>query len=270
MAAPSISTFGSQLRYWRRRRGLSQLRLATEADISARHLSFIETGRSKPSRDMVVHLAAVLDVPLRHCNTLLNAAGYAEAFPARDLSVPEMAPVARALRFLLDNHEPYPAVVIDRLWNLIMANGAIQRLIGFLDMPLAAADGTRPNLLKTFFDPNGLRPAIVNWETVAAGIIVRLQRETAAAGNDAEAVRLIGELLSYPGVPAQWQAFEPDAETDPMIAIDIEKNGNVLRFFTLISTFGTPNDVTLQELRTETMFPADADTDKFLRDLPVP
>ena len=267
LTTETASAYGGQLRYWRHRRGLSQLRLATEADISSRHLSFMETGRSRPSRDMVVHLAAVMEVPLRHQNTMLTSAGYAQAYRARDLSGAEMAPVTSALNFMLEKHEPYPAVVLDRLWSVVMANRPMQGMIGLLGLDPGAAPGEPPNFLRACFDPAQIRPSIVNWETVAWNIIGRVHREIAHGGDDAELKMLLDEMLAYPDVPVEWRSYDPTAETDPMITVELDLNGTRLRLFTLISTFGTPNDITLQELRIETMFPADEPTDRILKDL---
>lgn len=260
------SSVGGLLKQWRERRRMSQLALAVEAGISSRHLSFVETGRSHPSREMVLLLAGVLDVPPRARNDLLAAAGYAPIYRESGLDAPEMAQFRRALDFILRQQEPYPAIVLDRHWNILLANEGAGRLIGLLLDPAAAAAAGSPNALRLVYHPDGLRPYIVNWEATAAALIQWLHRDL-LRGADAEIRRLLDELLAYPDVPRNWRTLDLDAPTAPLLAIEVQKGDTHLRFFTTLTTLGTPYDITLHELRIENFFPADDATDTALRRL---
>jgi transcriptional regulator with XRE-family HTH domain len=265
--APSPSPFGQLLRQWRERRHMSQLALAVEAEISTRHLSFVETGRAQPSREMVLLLARVLDVPPRARNELLTAAGYAPTYRERRLDAPEMAEVSRALGFMLRQQEPYPALVVDGHWNILMSNEGTRRLIGlFLDADALAAVGP-PNAIRLTYHPRGLRPFIVNWEATAAALIQWLHRDMVRGIGTAETRRLLDELLSYPDVPRQWRTLDVDASTAPFLAVELAKGDVHLRFFSTLTTLGVPYDITLQELRVECFFPADAPSEALMRDL---
>ncbi len=201
---------------------MSQLALAIEAEIWTRHLSFLETGRTQPSRGMVQLLARVLEVPLRGRNELLTAAGYAPVYRETGLDAPEMAQVKQALGFMLRQQEPCPAMVLDRHWNILMTNEAMRRVMGlFLDPAATAALGT-PNAMRLSYHPQALRPYIVNWEATAAAFIQWLHRDLLRTG-DAETRRLLDELLSYPDVPRQWQLLDLDASTAPFLAIELKK-----------------------------------------------
>lgn len=255
------SPFGTALKRWRAARGVSQLSLALDAGISSRHLSFVETGRSEPSRPMVLRLAEALDLPLRERNSLLQAAGYAPLYRARTLDDADMAQVRRAIDIVLAGHEPFPALVIDRWFNLIAANSAALRIVNFLGV---AAEPPL-NLLRLILHPDQLRPYIVNWEEVAWPIVLRAKRELEAFGADEEASRLLEEILSYPGVPQEWHVPAFDGEAPPFLAMTFEKDGARLSWFSTISTFGTAQDVTLQELHIENLYPADPETEQFAR-----
>jgi transcriptional regulator with XRE-family HTH domain len=259
---------GQLLKQWRERRRMSQLGLATEAEISARHLSFVETGRTRPSHDMLLHLSQVLDVPPRARNELLTAAGYAPLYRETPLDAPEMAQAKQALGFMLRQQEPYPAMVLDRQWNIVTTNDAMGRVVGLLLDGDAAAAGA-PNAMRLCFHPQGLRPAIVNWDATAAALIQWLHRDLIRTG-DAEIRRLLDELLAYPGVPRDWQALDLDAPTAPFLAIEMRKGDARFSFFTLLASLGTPYDITLHELRIECFFPADAATEAALRRLAAP
>lgn len=260
------SSVGGLLKQWRERRRMSQLALAVEAGISSRHLSFVETGRGHPSREMVLLLAGVLDVPPRARNDLLAAAGYAPVYRESGLDAPEMAQFRRALGFILQQQEPYPAIVLDRHWNILLANEGAGRFIGLLLDPAAAAAAGSPNALRLVYHPQGLRPYIVNWEATAAALIQWLHRDL-LRGADAEIRRLLDELLAYPDVPRNWRTLDLDAPTAPFLAIEVQKGDTHLRFFTTLTTLGTPYDITLHELRIENFFPADDATDTALRRL---
>jgi transcriptional regulator with XRE-family HTH domain len=252
----TTNRFGPRLRWWRERRGWSQLDLALAADVSQRHVSFVESGRTAPSREMVLRLATALDVPLRQQNALLVAAGYAPAWRERSLAEPELTKVNSALGFILDQQEPYPAVVVDRRWNLLRANTGAVRLTEFLadDPPAPAADPV--NLADALMAPDGLRRSIVNWPEVA-GYFLRTVQADAIADGTAETADLLERLLAYPDVAALAHALPPEDPTAPVLLMRFRKRDTALALFTTIATLGTPLDVTVQELRIESFFPAD-------------
>src|SRR5215208_6967222 len=209
--------FGTLLRQWRDTRHLSQLALASEAGISTRHLSFLETGRAQPSRAMVQLLAGMLDVPLGERNALLVSAGYAPMYGDRPLVAPELEPVRRALEFILRQQEPYPALVLDGQWNVVMRNEASRRIFELFR-------GTREtaNVMRTVFHPDMLRPFIVNWEDVAVCLMHSLHREVAASGHEA-VVQLRNELLAYPDVPSRWRTPSDLACMAPLVPMQLRK-----------------------------------------------
>jgi len=261
------SAFGPLLRQWRARRRMSQLDLAAEAEISSRHLSFIETGRAGPSREMVRLLAQVLDVPLRDRNALLTAAGYAPIYRETRLEAPAMAQARRALDFILRQQEPYPALVLDRHWNVLDVNeGSARVQQAFLDSAAVAELGT-PNAMRLMFHPRAFRPHIVNWEAIAASLIQWLHRDALSGFADSETRALLQELLSYPDVPRHWRTLDVEASTTPFLPIEFSKDELSLRYFTTLTSLGTPHDITLQELRIECFFPADEATEAASRRL---
>ena len=260
MAAELESPFGRLLREWRSRRRVSQLDLALEAGVSSRHVSFIETGRAQPSREMILVLARVLDVPLRDRNDLLMSAGYAAIYRATDLDAPALEQARRALDFMLKQQEPYPAIVVDRSWNLLKANnGAVKLVEAFADPDAASEWGG--NAMRLMFHPRGLRPHIVNWEAMAAALIQWLHRDVLSGLGGADTRRLLEDLLTYPGVPPRWRTLDLDVSTAPFLAIEFQKDDVNLRYFSTLTSLGTPHDITLQELRVEAFFPADAATE---------
>jgi transcriptional regulator with XRE-family HTH domain len=263
------SAFGRVLRQWRARRGMSQLDLALAAGVSSRHVSFIETGRAQPSREMVLLLARVLDMPLRDRNDLLTAAGYAALYRATDLEAPALAQVRRALDFILRQQEPYPAIVIDRHWNILQANGGTTRLVELFLEPGATTE-LGLNAMRLMFHPRGFRPHIGNWAAMAAALIQWLHRDVLSGFADAETRRLLEELLAYPGVPAHWRTLDLDASTGPFLPIEFRRGEIALRFFSTLTSLGTPHDITLQELRIESFFPADEATEVLARRLAGP
>ena len=252
------TTFAARLRWWRERRGLSQLALAMTAEVSQRHLSFLEVGRTAPSREMVLRLAATLDLPLRQQNVLLLAAGFAPVWRESAFAAPELAVVNRALDYMLAQQEPYPAFVVDRRWNLLRLNKGGQRLVGFLtDTPPAEADSSNPiNLADALMAPDALRPLIVNWREVALYFLRGVQADALADGTD-ETAALLERLLAYPDTPRISEAPSMDEVQGPVLAIHFAKGATSLRLFTTLATLGTPQDVTAQEIRIECFFPAD-------------
>jgi transcriptional regulator with XRE-family HTH domain len=252
---------GTLLRDWRQRRRMSQLDLALEAGVSARHLSFLETGRSKPSREMVLHLSDQLDVPLRDRNQLLLAAGYAPAYAEHDLDAPELGPVRDAIDQVLRAHEPYPALVVDRHWGLVAAN----RPVGALTAGVAAELLEPPaNVLRLSLHPDGLAPRIANLHQWRTHLLDRLAREATASGDPA--LRALHEEL------AGYSAGEPGAELDPAFAdiavpLRLRHGGRELAFLSTATTFGTAVDVTVAELSIESFFPADVETAEAMRAL---
>jgi len=253
-------SFGSGLRFWRDRRGLSQLELAADAETTQRHVSFLESGRATPSREMVLRLGGVLGLPLRQQNALLLAAGFAPAWSENDLSAPELARVNRALDLMLAQQEPYPAFVVDRRWNLLRANAGAARLTEFLLGPAPADTPTeRPNLAVVLVSPDGLRPSIVNWEDVALYLIRGVQADAIADGTR-ETADLLHRLLAFPGLPALSRVPPPAHGQAPVLVIHFRRADIALRMFTTIATLGTPHDVTLEEIRIECFFPQDDET----------
>ena len=262
-------TFGSRLGAWRRRRGLSQLDLAGIADSSQRHLSFLESGRTAPSREMVLRLAAALDLPLRQQNSLLLAAGFAPVWRESDLAAPELAEVKAALAYMLGQQEPFPAVVVDRRWNILDANGGTARLVAFLDDPPAAdappAPSAEPaNLADALMAPQGMRRFLTNWPEVALYFLRGVQADALADGAP-ETAALFDRLAAYPGVPSLARGAAGDEPQGPVLTMHFRRGDVTLRLFTTIATLGTPQDVTLQEIRIECFVPADEATTAWFR-----
>jgi transcriptional regulator with XRE-family HTH domain len=261
--------FGPMLRSWRRRRGASQLALALQSGVSQRHVSFLESGRARPSREMVVQLSTALDVPLRQRNEMLLAAGFAPAYRESNLASPELAPVRQAIDFMLKQQEPYPAVVIDRLWNLLQANDAANAFTVFLfeGAPPPPPPGKAPNLLRWILDPRALRSKISNWEEVARYLVSATYAEILAAGGEPRALAFIEEIMAYPDVPTSFRKLRFEERPPPMLTVDYLVGGKALSVFTTIATLGTPQDITLQEVRVECFFPADDRSDALFRSL---
>ena len=264
LGQPEKPTFGALLRHWRTSRRLSQLGLAVEAGISARHLSFLETGRAQPSRDMVQLLAGMLDVPLADRNAMLIGAGYAPVYGERPLAGPELAHVRRALEFMLRQSEPYPAIVLDGYHDIVMRNDASRRIMEIFRGPVPA--NRTINGLRTIFDPEGLRPFIANWEEMAECLMQGLQRHIAETGHQA-LITLREELLAYPGVPARLGTATAGSAEHPVINMHLKKGDLSLVFFSAMSFISRARDITLQELKIEYFFPADAATEQFTRRL---
>jgi transcriptional regulator with XRE-family HTH domain len=262
-----LSPFGRLLRQWRALRGVSQLGLAVEAGTSTRHLSFVETGRSKPSREMVLRLAEALDVPLRERNALLAAAGFASIYRERDLEAPELEPLRRVLAFLLERQDPYPAFLVDRCFRVLRANRAAAQSLALFSRDAPVWREEPLNLLTLTLHPDGLRPHLVNWDAVASALVGRLQRAAALAGSDAELARLLETTLALPGLPESCRAPDPSLPLPPFLPMQLKFGELELRLFSTLTTIGTPQDVTLQELHIESLMPADEASDAALRAL---
>lgn len=262
-------TVGHLIRDWRQLRRLSQLDLALEAEISQKHLSFIESGRSAPSRDMVLHLAEYLAVPLRERNALLLAAGYAPVYLERSLEDPSLQAAKSAIDLVLKGHEPYPAVAVDRHWTLLAANAAVTPLLGLV----TDAELLRPpvNVLRLSLHPGGLAPFIVNLAEWRSHLIARLRQQIRATADPILADLLI-ELLTYPA-PLQpvrkGHAPESEAEAAIVVPMQLKVGDQALSLISTTTVFGTPVDITLSELALETFFPADAETAEALRAMAI-
>ncbi|MBP7340643.1 helix-turn-helix transcriptional regulator [Niveispirillum sp.] len=255
----NAEAFGPLLKRWRASRGVSQLDLALSCNTSQRHLSFLESGRSRPSRGMVLQLATALSVPLRHQNALMLAAGFAPAWDSSPLEAPEMAPVKAAITHMLETQAPFPAVVVDRHYNLIQANSGAQRLLGFLAGP-AIAGLSNPNLVRLLLSP-GMRDLVENWEEVAAWMIRRLKAE-ALLEDPLQAVDTdpFADLFTDPSLTELAAPFGDGATDAPTLYTRFTKDGVRLSLFSIIAMVGTPLDAGLQNLRVELFYPADEPT----------
>jgi transcriptional regulator with XRE-family HTH domain len=247
---------GQLIRSWRMRRRMSQLDLAGEADISQRHLSFIESGRARPSREMILHLSERLDVPLRQRNILLTAAGFAPSFGERPLAHPTLAPAMEAVQRVLAGHEPNPAIAVDRHWNLVAANGAVAPLLEGVAEPSLTTPPV--NVLRLSLHPKGLAPRILNLAEWRAHLLERLRRLIDASG-DPELEALEAELDGYPSGVTRTPVVH-DEGSAIVHPLRIRVGDSVLSLISTITVFGTPLDVTLSELAIESFFPADEET----------
>ena len=282
---PSGSELGALLRHWRDARRRSQFDLSIDTGVSQRHISFIESGRSAPGRQTLLDIAQALDVPLRDRNILLLAAGFAPLYSEGNWNTQEMRGINRALERMLRQHEPFPAVVMDRYWNVFMANDAAPRFFNSFN-PEATHKEPR-NILHMMFDPQRMRPFIANWEDVARSLFERVYRESVGRLMDEKTQELLAELLAYPSVDPEWKApgrskisrttgrssskapsraasgavSEGSSSRLPIIPISFVKDGQVLNYFSMVATVGTPQTISAQELRLECMFPADEATE---------
>lgn len=258
----SYRPVGDHLREWRQRRRMSQLDLALEAEISQKHLSFVENGRSVPSREMVLNLAAHLDLPLRERNAMLLAAGYAPHFPERPLDDPALKPARAAIDLILKGHEPYPALAIDRHWTLVAANAALPPLLAGVSDPALLSPPV--NVLRLSLHPDGLAPRIANLPEWRQHLLERLRQQIAVTGDPA-LIRLMADLSAYPAPVRPSGAPAPDYG-GIAVPLQLRSPEGVLSFISATTLFGTPVDVTLSEIALETFFPADAATAVALRD----
>jgi transcriptional regulator with XRE-family HTH domain len=250
----AISDFGTLLRYWRGLRRTSQLALASDAGTTPRYVSFVETGRSQPSRRMVLRLARALDVPLRERNDLLLAAGYAPVYTLASLGSSELARIETAIDSMLAQHEPFPAVVMNRGWDVLRANAGAERLFGTLLAPDPIPDDA--NVLRLVVEPGPVRASILNWTDVVPALFDRARREAVGGVLDARTAELVARLRDRPDVQAALEAAETEP-TAPVVDLQFAFEGSVVGFFSVVATIGTPIDVTAQELRFEAFFPSD-------------
>ena len=264
-ARPAL--FPDLLRSWRKHRKLSQWDLSLTAGISQRHLSFLESGRSSPSREMVLRLADTLEVPLQEQNTLLGSAGFAPVFQEAGLDDDSLAQAKQALEVMLKHHEPYPCLVADKNWNMLMSNEANIRLFSLFVDPLSVwadvADTGSKNLVKLALHPKGLKPYIGNWELFARYFLHGLEQELRFNPYSIQTRALLEEIRDYPDLPAEASFTSPN--NLPFLSLQLQKGDLEINLFTMVSTFGNPHDITLQQLRIETFFPADEETEKAIR-----
>ncbi|WP_169569803.1 helix-turn-helix domain-containing protein [Sneathiella limimaris] len=260
------SDFGSLLKKWRKVKGFSQLDLAMAADSSARHISFIETGRSQPSREMVLRLAVAMEVPLRDRNRLLNEAGYRSAYTERPLEGKGLEQIKRALSFILDKQEPYPALVMNRCFDILMINHTGAKFVSALGLQLGGQNGP-PNILRMSLHPDGFRNVVKDWEQSAGHMIHRAYRQLRGQDENDRLAILLKEVLAYPGVPESFQVEDPTKDALPVLPIEFMLNGLNLSWITTVASFGTPQDVTAEEVMVECMFPSDEQTDRFAKAL---
>lgn len=253
----ATSHFGALLRGWRSARRMSQLDLAGAADISARHLSCVETGKAQPGREVVIRIAETLEIPLRDRNALLMAAGYAPIYPETALATSPLAEMRRAIDLLLAQQEPFPASVLDRHWNIVRSNTGFDRLVAHV---LGGRPSKHVNMIRQIFDREDVGGIIVNWAEVAGAVIGNLQHALAATPGDAVGHALVAEVLSYPGVPTRWRQLDMARTPSPLLTTVMRDGEGALSFFSTITTFAMPRDVTLDELRIECCFPTDAPT----------
>ena len=260
-AMPSLA-FGERLREWRQVRSFSQARLAEDAEVSTRHLSYLENGRSNPSREMVLVLASALELPLRERNDWLGAAGFAPAYSETPLSASAMAPLRDAVKRTLDHHDPHPAVAVDSSYDVQLVNGGMRKLIGaFVAEP---SPEVVSNLIVATFHPQGVRPFVVDWEPLAGLFVERLHRQARLPGGERRA-QLLAQVLAYPGVPRSFQNPDPRRILAPFVALHLKRGDLELRFFSFLCSVGTPIDVTAEELSLELYHPMDDATAAWLR-----
>jgi transcriptional regulator with XRE-family HTH domain len=254
--------FNSLLREWRSRRGASQLALALDARVSARHLSFLETGRSRPSRAMVLRLADALDLPLRERNGLLLSAGFAPRFGERPLTSEELQQAFRAVRLMLDAHEPYPAFALDRYWNIVLWNRPLAAMLGDLTAEGRSID--RINALDLVFEPGPMRERFLNWDEVASAVLKRLRGQLARAASDQRLQEAWRKVQESPGVADLIRGGHADATAPILVPMKLREGDQVLTWINTLAVFGATGDVTLDELVVESFFPGDEETRRFV------
>lgn len=253
--------FPALLRHWRTRRGMSQLDLGLAANVSARHVSFLENARAAPSREMVLRLASTLQVPLRDQNVLLRASGFADAWAEPEVGPGGLPkPILAAIDRMLEKHEPYPMTVLDRTYNVTRANrGGTALLSRFVHKPEKLAGGL--NIFELIFDPDLARPFMLDWERVAHSLVARLHREVLASPEDGALAALLASLFRYPGVPDSFRVPDFSVEDEPVLTLRLRRDDVALSFLTTVTAFNAPQNVTLEELRLESYFPLDEATE---------
>lgn len=257
------NSFPEVLRQWRQKRRLSQLELGLSSGVSQRHISFLESGRARPSREMILKISETLSVPLRDRNVWLMAAGFAPVFRARPLEDPDMGLVMSAVHKMLQNHEPFPAIAVDRAWNIRLANRPFEQMSAMLGAEMwTRIGGAERNLMRLFFHPQGIRPYVTNWSAIAPLLWCRAQREADACGGE-DMKQVLAELTPFQDADLLWAAGE--SVLLPVLPVQITRPEVSLSLFTVISTFGTAQDVTAEELRIESLFPADEATEQLFR-----
>lgn len=254
-----MSAFGTLLREMRRGKRQSQMDLALACEVSSKHISFLETGRSRPSKGMILHLAQMLQADLAGTNRLLSAAGYSQAYPDQDLNAPGMAMILDALEHLLQSHLPYPAAVFDHEYYLVMANQAMQTVMAKM-IGLGASFPERPNFLLSLLEDQGMKPFVGEWETTACHMLQRVYHEHLAGPFRDQPNRLLEQALTMPGVPPNWKTHVVEHLEYPAIPFTLNLGDQQLRIFSTIASIGTPLDVTAQNLRIEHFFPMDEHT----------
>jgi len=259
LESPAARPAGLLLREWRVARRLSQADLAEAAGLSNRHLSCIETGKARPGREATLRLADALEMPLRERNALLMAAGYAPVFRETGLDQPGLSRVRKAIECILEQQNPYPAFVMDRHWNILACNAGAERVNRFV---MEGRPSRHTNMIRQLFDPDDLRSAVENWEELAGEMLGHLHQLVATAPGDHTARALLNEALRYPGVPLHWQRRDPSAARSPLLTTVFRTGAKRLSFFSTITTFGTPWDVTIDELHIESCFPVDRQTEE--------
>lgn len=249
--------FPALLKHWRRQRGMSQLDLALIADVSSRHVSFLETGRSRPSPEMVLRLASALGVPLRHVDAMLVAAGHPAVYDTADDELPDT--VHDAIAMLMDHHDPFPLFVVDRTYRVLHANRGARRMLAALLGDDEAHD-PELNLARTTFDAAGAQPYLVNFDEIGRQLLWRIQREVLADPSADDLRALLDDLLALPTVGADWRDVDLTAPSDPALIVHLQRDGVDLRFLAAVTAFEAPQNVAVEALRIETWFPVDAET----------
>ncbi|MEM7157073.1 MAG: helix-turn-helix transcriptional regulator [Myxococcota bacterium] len=262
---PGAGLFPALLKHWRGQRGLSQLDLAIAADVSNRHISFLETGRSSPSEQMVMRLAAALDIPLRHVNSMLQAAGHAPVYPepAKGQRMPEA--IAGAMKLMKEHHDPFPLVVMNRTYDVVDINAGAVALFGAAVPGLSLAGGL--NLARLTFDPGGAQPMLINFDELGRDLLWRLQREVLADPSDGALRQLLDEVLAMPTVAEDWRTADLTVPSSPTLLVHMRAGDDELKFVTTVTSFQAPQAVMLDELRIETWYPADPETAECCRRL---
>lgn len=259
MHTDQTSSFGALLRHWREARRYSQLDLALEANISSKHVSFLETGRNQPSRQMIIRLSNAMDIPLRDRNLMLTAAGFANAYTETALGTSEVSQVDDALDRIMCKHEPYPVIIVDGNWTVVRQNRGGAKLARLF---LGSEPVQAQNAFDILFSESGLQPFVQNWESLSSVLLLRLFRETLAASDNSRKLDLFRRIEAMPTTPKNWRQLASRLPFGPTIDLSLRKGDLEASFFTTVTTFGTPQDVTLQELRIESYFPSDESTRK--------